>query len=254
MQASRVVITTSRIKPCISSARRLLVYCLSNHLNMFFLAGCAIVLVALLSLWQHTSQRWTPQPIFISEVVPWISHTIRIARQGALYYKRIRYTKTHVHDSISNVSTSESTGRRVFGLRLLRQRIYVITDLHLIKKIQRHPTISFDPLILLAAERLCGASKGLLQTMYDETKGGKKTRSSLMHESHVLTGSMLRCRVNLISMVGDMLDVVSAELDHARTGDLYSWIRRTVCLASTDAFYGPHNPFRLDPKLENAFW
>jgi hypothetical protein len=248
------VIITSRIKPCTSSARHLFIYRLSNHPNMFFFAGCSIFLVALLSLWQHLSQRWTPQPIFISEIVPWISHSIRIARQGALYYKRTRYIKTHVHDSISNASTSESTGLHVFGLRLLRQRIYVITDLHLITKIQRHPTISFDPLVLLAAERLCGASKSLLQTMHDETKGGKKTSSSLMHESHVLTRSMLRSRANLISMVGDMLDVVSIELDQARTGDLYSWIRRTVCLASTDAFYGPHNPFRVDPKLENSFW
>ncbi|KAF9699632.1 hypothetical protein EKO04_002456 [Ascochyta lentis] len=55
-------------------------------------------------------------------------------------------------------------------------------------------------------------------------------------------------------MVGSMLDVVSTELGHAQSGDLYSWIRHTICLASTDALYGPCNPFRVDPELEDAFW
>lgn len=94
----------------------------------------------------------------------------------------------------------------------------------------------------------------MLQTMRKETKDGKKTRSSLMNESHVLTQAMFRSRPNLSVMVGSILNVVSNELNHTHTRDFFSWIRHTVCLASTDVIYGPSNPFRVDPQLENAFW
>lgn len=154
----------------------------------------------------------------------------------------------------TDIIVSDATGLPIFGLRILTQRFYVITDLTLVSKVQRHPSISFDPLVLLAAERLCGASKNMLQTMRDKTKDGKKMHDSLMNEAHVLTHSMLRSQPILSSMVGNMLNVVSNELDHVQTGDLYSWVRRTVCLASTDALYGPCNPFRLNPELEDIFW
>jgi hypothetical protein len=136
----------------------------------------------------------------------------------------------------------------------LSKRIYVITDLSLISKVQRHRTISFDPFVLLAAERLCGASKIMLQTMREETKDGRKTRNSLMNESEVLMRRMFCSQANLSVMVSKVLEVVSKELAQAHAGDLFSWIRHTICLASTDAMYGPSNPFRVDPQLENAFW
>ena len=37
------------------------------------------------------------------------------------------------------------------------------------------------------------------------------------------------------------------------TLDLYSWVHHTITLASTDAVYGPANPFQ-DPKVEKGFW
>lgn len=94
----------------------------------------------------------------------------------------------------------------------------------------------------------------MLQTMRDETKDGKKTRNSLMHESQLLTHSMLRSQPNLSIMGSSIMKVVSTELECAQNGDFYKWIRRTVCLASTDALYGPYNPFRLNSELESAFW
>jgi hypothetical protein len=34
---------------------------------------------------------------------------------------------------------------------------------------------------------------------------------------------------------------------------LVEWLRHHVTLATTDAVYGPYNPFR-DGKVENSFW
>jgi len=90
--------------------------------------------------------------------------------------------------------------------------------------------------------------------MQKETENGKKTRSSLMKESHVLMHSMFRSKPNLTAMVGKILNVVSNELHQTHTGELFSWIRHTICLANTNVVYGPSNPFSLNSQLEQSFW
>ena len=55
-----------------------------------------------------------------------------------------------------------------------------------------------------------------------------------------------------------MLDVVAASLnslgaDSKVTIDLAAWTRHAITLASTDAVYGPTNPFK-DPEVEDGFW
>jgi hypothetical protein len=34
---------------------------------------------------------------------------------------------------------------------------------------------------------------------------------------------------------------------------LFAWVKKIVTRASTDAIYGPHNPFHC-PKVEDGFW
>lgn len=61
--------------------------------KMSMFAGFAILLVVLLLVHQRTSKRGKPQPTFIPEKIPFLSHAIGIARHGASYYKSIRFVK-----------------------------------------------------------------------------------------------------------------------------------------------------------------
>jgi hypothetical protein len=35
--------------------------------------------------------------------------------------------------------------------------------------------------------------------------------------------------------------------------DIYSWIRNAITVATTDAVYGPRNPYK-NPEVEQGFW
>lgn len=59
-------------------------------------AGFAILIFVLLLVHQRRSKRRIPQPIFITENIPFVSHAIGIARHGALYYKSIRFVKMYI--------------------------------------------------------------------------------------------------------------------------------------------------------------
>ena len=64
---------------------------------------------------------------------------------------------------------------------------------------------------------------------------------------------------NLEKITQEMLRSLIPQLAISRAGplprkeDLFSWMKRIVTRASTDAIYGDGNPFR-DPQVEDGFW
>jgi hypothetical protein len=131
-------------------------------------------------------------------------------------------------------------------------RIYVVCDTSIISEIQKQATISFDPFVVLAAERLAEVSEACMKLI----QNGLKTQrsSSIIGDTHFRVHKMLKPGPCLDQMVGVMLQTASEALKDITEVDLFDWTRRTVCLASTDAVYGPENPFRDDPTLEPTFW
>ena len=57
-----------------------------------------------------------------------------------------------------------------------------------------------------------------------------------------------------LAMSRNVLSVLDALNPDGEILNLYGWIKHTVSMVSTDAMYGPMNPFRLNPKVEQAFW
>lgn len=55
-----------------------------------------------------------------------------------------------------------------------------------------------------------------------------------------------------IETLGAYFDELSSE--KGLSIDLFAWIRRVFSISSTDAVYGPDNPFRHHADLEDAFW
>lgn len=55
---------------------------------------------------------------------------------------------------------------------------------------------------------------------------------------------------NMIKNLAVSIDEL--EQDHTSI-DLHFWCRHAVTVASTDAVYGPLNPYK-DPAVERAFW
>jgi hypothetical protein len=50
-----------------------------------------------------------------------------------------------------------------------------------------------------------------------------------------------------------LLSPLVGELSQGERIDLYAWCTHAITAASTDASYGPLNPYK-DRDIENAFW
>ena len=54
-----------------------------------------------------------------------------------------------------------------------------------------------------------------------------------------------------VQKVSDILNTLASETP--KTIKLFEWVRKNIASATSDAVYGPRNPFR-DPEILDAFW
>ena len=80
----------------------------------------------------------------------------------------------------------------------------------------------------------------------------------LVHETSKGLHAVLAPGSNLDNMNRVMLSIMEDYLNEFGKGestiDLYGWLRPRVTVASTEAIYGPGNPFKRQPELESDFW
>lgn len=126
--------------------------------------------------------------------------------------------------------------------------------------VDRHSkSISFAPYVVEFAKHiLVPSANGLeaLKANLDEESGAWGCRPETLHAMHLA----LAPGEDLDRTTKAMLDSVSSRLDSVYTitnnedFHLFSWARKLVTRASTDAIYGASkNPFR-DPAVEAGFW
>lgn len=139
-------------------------------------------------------------------------------------------------------------------------KIYVVTDLNLISMIQRNAkTFSFDPFFVIAARGLSGVSKeGVEVIQFGKIpENNEKREPKVVSDTHVRFRGYLSPGTTLDTMNELFLGNVSASLDvispNGDTVELFDWMRHIITIASTNAVYGPLNPFK-SPRVEKAFW
>lgn len=130
----------------------------------------------------------------------------------------------------------------------------------LVAAVDRHSeAVSFAPYVVQFAKRiLLPSPQGLdaLAANLHEEDGAWGCRPETLKAMHLA----LAPGENLDRTTQDMLDSVSRLLDSVGTMannegfGLFSWVKKLVTRASTDAIYGASkNPFR-DPAVEAGFW
>lgn len=140
----------------------------------------------------------------------------------------------------------------IFSLYMLNSKVYVITSPALMLSAQRNnKAISFDPILTAAAQRVTGARGKTLHLLRDKQSGGHGLNATIIHamQPALLGNGLDRMNERMIRLLLPFVD----ELEHTSTVDLHMWCRHAVTMASTDATYGPLNPYK-DPAIENAFW
>ena len=116
--------------------------------------------------------------------------------------------------------------------------------------------ISFMPIATNYAPRITGASKHATEIIKHIPPPGDKEvgcATAVFKDMH----ATLMPGPDLDAMNRMMIENLGTVLDAFQDGrevDLYKWSRSTITLASTDAAFGPGNPFRTTPSLEDDFW
>ncbi|KAI0902951.1 hypothetical protein F4823DRAFT_637155 [Ustulina deusta] len=184
----------------------------------------------------RTSQE-LPEPPVVRTMVPFFGHIIGMIRYGKNYYQRLR----------------DQCQLPIVTLPLAGLRVYAVFSVPIVQSIQKQTqSFSFEPVQARLSMKLCGASKDAYKILQRD-----------MHQENGVYGAIHRVMHRTLNP-GDLLNkmrMVSAQcvrdsvnnIQPGATIKLDEWVRHHVTLATTDAIYGPYNPFR-EKEVETAFW
>ena len=206
-------------------------------LSYGYMAGPVVVYLLLQLLLHYTHDRREPRPV--ATTLPFISPIIGMVRKKLNYYIELR----------------DSSKLPIYTLRMPFARLYIINSPGLISAVQKQPkTLAFWPLAVKGAVNIGRFSKATGEIINTNDPDGK----DYGHSFHDAIQPSLAPGEGLDSMNRAMLGLVAASLNGLRKQQntrlsLFSWVKHQITIATTDAAYGPGNPWR-DPALEIAFW
>jgi hypothetical protein len=135
---------------------------------------------------------------------------------------------------------------------VLFTKIYVITTPHLVIAARRHHrTMSFEPAITGAARRVTGLKGRGFDLLSEKRPGGENLHGDVVNAMRpALEGAGLDGMNEKV--IGYLVKSVD-DLPTAAPFDFHGWCRSALTVSSTDAVYGPLNPYR-SKELQDAFW
>lgn len=137
---------------------------------------------------------------------------------------------------------------------MLQTKVIVITSPDLVSSVRRnHRTLSFDPLFTSAAERVAGIQGPGLELLREKASGGQGLGEETVHAMHpLLLGDGLdQMNERMINYLKKSIDELASY--PSKRIDLFEWCRDAMTIASTDAVYGPLNPYK-SRTVQDAFW
>jgi hypothetical protein len=132
---------------------------------------------------------------------------------------------------------------------MLWGKIYAVWDPDLAQAALRSKGPSFEPLMLLYAKAMMGAT--------DETVEKIKTQKEKLISTFfdVIHGSMGSSNVQKMNtQAWEVTGKAFDDIESLEGPNMYVWVRTLVTLATTKALFGEHDPFRKDPSQVQYVW
>ncbi|KAL3430191.1 cytochrome P450 [Aspergillus tetrazonus] len=178
------------------------------------------------------------EPPEVHSKIPIIGHLLGLMRHGMGYFSRI---------------AAENSSHPIFTINLLTNKQYIVTSPSLMQAVQRNKrTLKFAPLVNFTAERFAGIPESGMSLLRDREAGGAGLSAETVHamEKTLIGPSLDRMNEEMARMLSPLVDELVAS---PQTVDLYAWCTRAITAASTNASYGPKNPYK-DSAIADAFW
>lgn len=136
--------------------------------------------------------------------------------------------------------------------------MYVVNSPDLVSAVLRNEkTLQLGPIGGKFTARLCDCneeSTRIIMDNIDLSRGNRNLNHEAMRLMHAVLAPgaidhMNRAMANTVSLALDDYSTI----DGSKSIKLSQWLQHLLTQASSDAVYGPDNPFK-DPKVEKAFW
>lgn len=135
--------------------------------------------------------------------------------------------------------------------------MYAVFSVPTIQSIQKQSkTLAFQPIQARFSVKLCGASKEayrILEKDMDIENGHYGNIYLSMHNALNPGKTLNELNQVMLGRLCEFVDQLRPSPAASTNVRLVEWLRHHVVVATTDAVYGPHNPFR-NPKIEDSFW
>ena len=137
--------------------------------------------------------------------------------------------------------------------------MYIVTSPALIQAVQKQPkTLAFPPIEAKFACQICGSSPEARDILMKNVNGDEGDWGLSMESYSAIKGA-LAPGAELDGMNRIMIQNVAASVDRIGNDDqpvrvkLAEWLRTTITMATTNAVYGPSNPYKNE-AVQNGFW
>lgn len=136
--------------------------------------------------------------------------------------------------------------------------VYIIQSPDLIYSLQRQPkSLSFWFFEIQFSVRLGGLSKASADVLFrgitPESKDENLVIKSLKEAKVVMSPQGAIYEMNQIAAKVIVENMDEVQRKGKSVMDLAAWIQHEITIATTEAVYGPGNPYR-DPEVESGFW
>ncbi|KAL8830239.1 MAG: hypothetical protein Q9170_005822 [Blastenia crenularia] len=205
----------------------------------------AIILIAVATANYLLGPTYDPkEPPVIHQRVPHLGHIIGLIQYGMRYFEIL----------------STRHPLPVFTLQTLGRKIYVVNSPDLISAVQKNAkNLSFNPFVSFVSPRVFGVGEEAM-AIINENIDGEEGNWGLLADTSRGMHAALAPSESLDWMTRTMLTKMMEYVDALATSkggeeiSLYKWIRTALTVSSTEAAYGPKNPFNHQSALEDAFW
>ncbi|GAB1206328.1 hypothetical protein APSETT445_005013 [Aspergillus pseudonomiae] len=178
------------------------------------------------------------EPPLVSSAIPLVGHLLSFLYYGLEYF----------------ATTSRKNRLPAFTMDMLYAKVYIIASPELVSAVRRsRNAMSFGPLFDNVAENGAGVHGRGMQLLRDKESGGQglgQRTADSMHPA-LLGGGLDQMNGKMITALNTIINQLASQPD--TVVDLYEWCCHAVTVASTDAIYGPLNPYRSESNRQ-AFW
>ncbi|KAL8920373.1 MAG: hypothetical protein Q9172_004540 [Xanthocarpia lactea] len=183
-------------------------------------------------------------PLTVPQAVPLVGHLIGILRHGFEYLEHL----------------GAKHKLSIFTVKILGKDVHIINSPDLVVAVQKNPRIyDFSVFANTMLPRLFDLDKKTMKLASTniEHPGGSRNLvveiNRIFHRCLSPGPSLEKMERVALPRLLCYFEELGSRTD-ATTLDLFAWLRSVMTVASTEAIYGPENPFSKRPQLEQAFW